>query len=356
MSWHSPPCSHGLDGYHSREHCSSSTTVQPFTDLDFHILQPLWIPSPAKVVCTLLPSAPKTSTNTPPELLNISTAFYTHDYQSVLSYDTAALSSENKTAAQILKYRAQIALGESSKVISSLKQSQDAPSRSLVALAQNASGKSSSAVETALSLAENDGEDSVVQICAGTVLAANQEYTKATELLSKHQGSLEAVALLVQCHLLQNRTDLAIKEVAAAKRWAQDSLLINLAEAWTNLREGGSEKYQSAFYVFEELASAPGSSSPTALVGQAVAEIHLGRLEEAEAALQQATEMENVDVEAIANSVVLASVMGKKTDVVEGLLKQLREKDAEHALLKDLEEKNQLFDTAAAKYSAKVSD
>jgi Coatomer epsilon subunit len=44
------------------------------------------------------------------------------------------------------------------------------------------------------------------------------------------------VALLTQIHLIQNRTDLAQKEVQAAKRWAQDSLLINLAEAWVGLR------------------------------------------------------------------------------------------------------------------------
>lgn len=272
----------------------------------------------------------------------------------MLDFDTSALSAENKKAAQILKHRAQIALGQAPAVLSSLKSSKDATSRSIVALAQQALGDAS-AVETASSLAESDPEDAVVQICAGTVLAAAGEYQKAIELLNKHQGSLEAVALLVQIHLLQNRTDLAVKEVAAAKRWAQDSLLINLAEAWTNIREGGSEKYQSAFYVFEELANTPGTTSPTSLVGQAVAELHLGRTEEAEAALQQAVALENADVQAIANSIVLASVVGKKHEVVEGLLQQLQEKDSEHALLKDLAEKSQAFDTAAAKYSPKVS-
>ncbi|EXJ85543.1 hypothetical protein A1O1_05907 [Capronia coronata CBS 617.96] len=289
------------------------------------------------------------------ELLNITTAFYTHAYPAVLDFDTSALSPENKKTAQLLKYRAQIALGQASAVLSSLKSSQDAASRSIAALAQQASGDPSSALETATSLSESDPEDPIVQICTGTVLAAAGEYAQAIDLLNKHQGSLEAVALLVQIHLTQNRTDLAVKEVAAAKRWAQDSLLINLAEAWTNIREGGSEKYQSAFYVYEELASTPGTTSPTALVGQAVAELHLSRTEEAEAALQQAMESENVDVQAIANSVVLASVMGKKGDVVQGLLKQLQEKDGHHALLKDLAEKSQSFDTAAAKYSAKVA-
>lgn len=272
----------------------------------------------------------------------------------MLDFDTTPISSENKKTAQTLKYRAQIALGQSSAVVSALKSSKDAASQAIVALAQQASGNAS-ALETATSLAASDPEDAVVQVCAGTVLAAGGEYATAVDLLSKHQGSLEAVALLVQIHLTLNRTDLAVKEVQAAKRWAQDSLLINLAEAWTNLREGGGDKYQSAFYVFEELANTPGATSPTSLVAQAVAELHLGRIEEAEAALQQAMAGDNVDVQAIANSAVLASVAGKKSEVVEELLKQLQEKDKDHVLLKDLEAKSQAFDTAAAKYSAKVA-
>lgn len=47
---------------------------------------------------------------------------------------------------------------------------------------------------------------------------------------------VEAVALTVQIHLEQNRTDLAMKEVQAARRWAQDSLLVNIAESWVGLR------------------------------------------------------------------------------------------------------------------------
>lgn len=45
-----------------------------------------------------------------------------------------------------------------------------------------------------------------------------------------------SVALIVQIHLQQNRADLALKEVQAAKRWAQDSLLVNLAESWVGMR------------------------------------------------------------------------------------------------------------------------
>lgn len=48
--------------------------------------------------------------------------------------------------------------------------------------------------------------------------------------------AVDAVALIVQIHLQQNRNDLALKEVTSAKRWAQDSLLVNLAESWVGLR------------------------------------------------------------------------------------------------------------------------
>jgi len=63
--------------------------------------------------------------------------------------------------------------------------------------------------------------------------------------------------------------------------------------------------------VFEELAQAASTSSSQSLVSQAVAEIHLGRLEEAEAALQQALAKDPENAEIIANSIVLNVIAGK---------------------------------------------
>ncbi len=298
-------------------------------------------------------SAPWSLTLSAPELLNISTAFYTHAYSSVLEVETSSLSPQNRATAQILKYRAQIALHQAREVLTVVSSAKDPASQSIKALAQYKLGQSSG-VQLATSLAENEGEDPVVQIVCGTVLASSGSVPEAIDVLSKHQGNLEAVALLTQIHLSQNRTDLAVKEVQAAKRWAQDSLLINLAEAWLGMRLGG-EKYQSTFYVYEELASAPSATSPTSLVGQAVAELHLGRLPEAEAALQQALQMENVDPQAVANMVVLASLTGKGTNETQALTEQLRGVQPDHALLADLDEKSSAFETAAGKYSAKVA-
>lgn len=79
----------------------------------------------------------------------------------------------------------------------------------------------------------------------------------------------------------------------------------------------GGEQYQSAFYVYEELASAPGTSAALSIVGQAVAELHLGRLPEAESALSTALEKYPEDVQVIANSIVLNVLAGKSVEELE---------------------------------------
>lgn len=138
----------------------------------------------------------------------------------------------------------------------------------------------------------------------------------------------------------------------------------------------GGESYQSAFYVFEELASAPGTSAPLSIVGQAIAEIHLGRLPEAEAALTAALEKYPTDVELIANSIVLNVLASKQTEDLESYVtlswlrlnelvksmltlylssSRLQQIQPAHPLLADIQEKSEFFDTAAAKFSAKVS-
>ncbi|KAB5577667.1 coatomer epsilon subunit [Coniochaeta sp. 2T2.1] len=246
------------------------------------------------------------------ELINIHNAFHQGQYDQVVDYDTSSLSPENHLPARILQLRARVALGQADDVIDDIAGEGETEYAAVAALAEFARGNKEAAVKTVEQLAESDeGQDNgVVQVLGGTVLAAAGKSEEALQLLGRHQGNLEAVALIVQIHLQQNRNDLAVKEVQAARRWAQDSLLVNLAESWVGLRLGG-DKYQQAFYVFEELAQAPSTSSVRTLVSQAVAELHLGRTEEAQAALEQAMKKEPNFAEAIANLLVLSVITGK---------------------------------------------
>ncbi|OIW28847.1 hypothetical protein CONLIGDRAFT_394116 [Coniochaeta ligniaria NRRL 30616] len=287
------------------------------------------------------------------ELINIHNAFHQGQYDQVVDYDTSSLSPENHLPARILQLRARIALGQTDDVLDDIAGEGETEYAAVCALAEFAKGNKEKAVKTVEGLAESDeGQDNgVVQVLGGTVLAAAGKCEEALQLLGRHQGNLEAVALIVQIHLQQNRNDLAVKEVQAARRWAQDSLLVNLAESWVGLRLGG-DKYQQAFYVFEELAQAPSTSSVRTLVSQAVAELHLGRTEEAQAALDQAMKKEPNSAEAIANLLVLSVITGKDATDVTNTLKSV---DAQHPLLSDLAEKSALFDKAATKYKAKVA-
>ncbi|KAK2012781.1 coatomer epsilon subunit [Colletotrichum eremochloae] len=285
------------------------------------------------------------------ELINIHNHFHQGQYQEVIDYDTSTLSPENELPARVLVLRARIALGQAEDVLADVQGEKEPELVALGALAESALGKTDSAVKTIEKLAASEGENTTVQIVGGTVLQAAGKSEEALALLSKHQGSLDAVALIVQIHLQQNRNDLALKEVTAARRWAQDSLLVNLAESWVGLRQGG-DKYQQAFYVFEELAQAPATSSVVTLVSQAVAELHLGRTEEAQAALDQALAKDANYAQAIANLLVLTVISGKDP---KEFMEKLKAADPQHQFLADLEEKSALFDKAATKYSAKVS-
>ena len=112
----------------------------------------------------------------------------------------------------------------------------------------------------------------------------------------------------------------------------------------------GGEKYQAAYYVFEELAQASATQSVQSLVSQAVAELHLGRLEEAEAALKQAQELDPNDSEVLANLVVLNTIQGKETEEARAALEGVRK---EHELLVDFKAKEEEFARACEKYSPK---
>ncbi|KAF5715841.1 coatomer epsilon subunit [Fusarium mundagurra] len=285
------------------------------------------------------------------ELINIHNHFHQGQYQEVIDFDTSSFSPDNALPARILVLRARLALGQAEDVLDDVKGDSQPELQALGALAEFNLGKADSAVETIEKLASSAADNTTVQVIGGTVLQAAGKSEEALALLTQHQGSLDAVSLIVQIHLQQNRTDLALKEVSAARRWAQDSLLVNLAESWVGLRVGG-EKYQQAFYVFEELAQAPSTSSVRSLVSQAVCELHLGRTEEAQAALEQALEKDANNADAIANLLVLNVISGNQSDEFTQKLKSVK---SNHQFLADLEEKSALFDKAATKYSPKVS-
>ena len=107
------------------------------------------------------------------------------------------------------------------------------------------------------------------------------------------------------------------------------------------------------------MASTPSATGTLALVSQAISELHLGRLPEAQAALEQALQRDEGDRDALANLAVLLTVAGKRGEAeeVKGRLEKAggQGQGKGHPLLVDLKEKERLFDEVGKKWAPKVA-
>ena len=127
------------------------------------------------------------------ELMTIHNDFHHGQYQKVLDFDASSVSAEAALPARVLRLRAQIAMGQIEEVLADIEGEEEEHDLAAVkSLAQYTSGKTDEAVQGAEILGEVSGENSTVQILAGTVLQAAGKTEEALALLSKHQGSLEA--------------------------------------------------------------------------------------------------------------------------------------------------------------------
>jgi len=282
------------------------------------------------------------------ELYQIRSAFYTGNYQTVVDESVDNLTRSDE--AQLYKYRARIEIGEAETVAAEMQEvgTTGAGFEVVRAFADYRSGKKEKAVADIEELIQADSDDDTVQVIGATVLFLEGRTDEALELLSKHENNLEAVALIIQIRIAQHNLEAAEKELNATKSWAQDSMLAQLAEAWVNLAKGG-EGVQGAYYIYEELAQSASSTSKS-LLGQAVAEIQLGRLPEAEATLRQALEKNPQDADVLANAIVCATLAGKDSSEYFSALK-----GKDHPLVRGLEEQSALFDSAAANYQPSVA-
>jgi coatomer protein complex subunit epsilon len=86
-------------------------------------------------------------------------------------------------------------------------------------------------------------------------------------------------------------------------------------------------------------------------VGQAVSELHLGRLPEAEAAFDQAQGVDSNNPDLLANLIVLNTILGKDTTDQKKALQKVQPK---HKLLVDLSEKKIEFEKASERYTPRV--
>ncbi|KAG4303626.1 hypothetical protein PCANB_000042 [Pneumocystis canis] len=219
---------------------------------------------------------------------------------------------------RILKGRAQCMTGKANELLWELK---DTTIPALIALrgwVRNMEGDSDGIHEINVSLQEAPN-DTCVKILSSMVLFRIGRCDEAQELLYEHTD-IEAVALAVQMFLSKASLDAALKVVGIAKTWARDDFVLQLAEAWIDMSRGGSHVL-NAFYIYEELAqTALNPTVPTMLIGQAVTELLIGRASDAIETLQTALSLAPNDSDALANSIVAATLLGNDTSTYSELL------------------------------------
>ncbi|CAG8594740.1 8176_t:CDS:2 [Ambispora gerdemannii] len=282
-------------------------------------------------------------------------------YQQVINEANSRtqVSEAAKLERKTYLYRAYIAQGKYNIVISEVKDSDAVELRTVKLLAVYLQAKAAGQLdskreETLNELSELLKEpanslNSTIQIISGTIYYHEGLLEDALKVLMKNNKNLECVALIIQIYLQMDRVDLAKRELAATKSWAEDAMLAQLIEAWVGLRTGG-DKYQESYYIYEEIAQSPSSNTVKILNGQAVCHIHLGRYPEAEGLLLEALNKNNDDPETLVNLIVVSNLSGKSSDVVNRYTTQLKEASPNHPFLQDLDLKNSLFDRAAQKF------
>lgn len=195
-----------------------------------------------------------------------------------------------------------------------------------------------------------------IRCAAATALFLDGDAEEALNTLSVNGAAgskeIECVALGVHILLSIHRLDLAEKEYLAARTWADDSLLIQLIEAWIGLAKGGRST-QQAFYAYDELAQNPCAAGTVnavpSLIGKATALAANGDWAGANKQLDEALRLDSNNAEILANkAVVEAHIEGSSAS--ETYLQQLKQVNAGHPLLNEYEALEKAFGEYASSF------
>ncbi|KAI8613813.1 coatomer epsilon subunit-domain-containing protein [Chytriomyces sp. MP71] len=292
------------------------------------------------------------------ELHGLRKTFYVGAWQQVVNEATNPGSMPRTEAAKqerrVYLYRAYVAQRRFVMATNEIADADPVELKAVRALARHSAAASSEQKDAALAetraLVQEGPLSPLLAVLAATVFYNHDVTDEALRVLHPFPKNLEAVALTTQTLLKMNRVDLAKKEIAAVKAWADDATLAQMIEAWANLFPSAEDKFHEAFYTFDEIAS---SNTATAklLTSKAVCKIHAGKFDEAEDLLGSALNWDNNNAEALINFIVCAHATGKPNEVIARYMNQLRDAAPHHMYLQEVQLKQDMFDRAAQRFA-----
>jgi len=267
------------------------------------------------------------------ELFDVKSAFYIGAFQQCIKNCQTARLSDPALAVEKdgFMYRAYLAQGKYAVITDEIKPSAPRSLQHLRTLASYLQSAPESEVRSDAvkkiedALNSGAGEDNLCVVVAATIFMHEKNYESALRALhgpAAAQQNLEILAMQVQAYLMLDRLDFAKKALKQMQDIDDDSVLTQVAQAWCNIMIGG-EKSKDAYFAFQELAD-KSKSTPLLLNGQVCAFLAQGMMVEAEAALNEAMDIDSNNYDTLVNQVVFNHLNGKDAT---RLVTQLREKD-----------------------------
>ncbi|KAJ3105029.1 hypothetical protein HDU97_008637 [Phlyctochytrium planicorne] len=291
------------------------------------------------------------------ELYGLRNLFYVGAFQQVINDATNPAinpkSEASKKERKVYLYRAYIAQGRLRPALNDISDSESPELSATKLLAKYLASQDVQAKQNVVTevkeLLSSSNLTPLLATLAASVYICDDLFEDALKVLHPFSKNLECIALTIQIYLKLDRLDLARKEIASFKSWADDATLAQLIDTWTNLFSGKADKYREAFFAFDEIATSNVATSRL-IVGKAVACILQGKFEEAEQLLLEALDRNSSDSETLLNLIVCSNALGKPQEVISRYYNQLTETNPSHPYVQELALKNSLFERAAAKY------
>lgn len=212
-------------------------------------------------------------------------------------------------------------------------------------------------LHTLLSSSSGSTSTTLQLIASQTFLSAGSSHTESA-LECVHLGTtMEHLAQTVQIYVKMNRLDLARSQYDLMKQADEEAVLTQLCGVYINSATGRSE-VNDAVHVLGSLSEQYGPSLML-LNLMAVAMLIGERYDEAETVLvqavgeldQQAMDGGNGDIDTLINLLVCYHHQGKGMDVIDPIIKQLKDGWKDHPFVEGLLRVEAAFDREAVKYA-----
>ncbi|XP_013384810.1 coatomer subunit epsilon [Lingula anatina] len=291
------------------------------------------------------------------ELFEIKTSLYTGNYQQCINEaQKLKPSPQLREERDVIMYRAYIAQRKYGVVLDEIGASSPPELQAVKMYADylaNDTKRDSIVRDLDKQMSGNvDLTNSTFLLMAASIYIQEQNFDSALRTLHS-SDNLECIATMIQIYLKIDRVDLAKKELKRMQETDDDNILTQMAQAWFNLAVGG-EKYQDAYYIFQEMADKH-VSTPLLLNGMAACYMAQGRFDDAEGALQEAMDKDSNNPETLVNMVVLSQHLGKPPEVSNRYISQLKDSHRSHPFVKDYLQKENELDRLVKNYAPSVS-